>query len=93
MNPIVASIEACETATEVFDGLNRFFAWLRKTRSDFFAFGPLPIQSARELVAWKSAVRAAAKGRQRARRTLDDLSYIDEALNAAWRRLESLHQS
>ena len=92
MNPIVAAIEACETASEVFEALNRFFAWSRKTRSDFFAYGPLPIQSARDIVAWKSALRAAAKVRQRTKRSVDDLSYLAEVLNAAWRKLGSLGQ-
>jgi len=92
VNPIIAGIEACETATEVFEALNRFFAWSRKTRSDFVAYGPLPIKSARDIVAWKGALRSTAQGRQRAKRTLDDLSYIAEVLDAAWNKLGALNQ-
>ena len=90
MNPIVSAIEACQTATEVFDVTNRFLAWQRKTRTDFIAYGPLPLQSARDISAWRGALRMAALQRSRSRKALDDLIYIAQALNAAWRRLEAM---
>jgi hypothetical protein len=95
LNPIVAAIEACETAGEVFNALTRFFGWLHRTRNDFVAFGPMKIESTRDIVAWRSALREAARRRQRAHKSLEDLAYIAEALSAAWRRLEALgrHQS
>ena len=73
MNPIVAAIEACQTASEVFNALNRFFAWLHKTRPDFVAYGPMRIESKRDIVTWRAGVSAVAKRRQRARKSLDDL--------------------
>ena len=82
MNPIVAAIEACQTASEVFEALNRFFVWSRKTRSDFFAYGPLPIQSAREIVAWKSGLRAAAK----VRHAQNEVSMTCPTLPKCWPR-------
>ena len=90
MNPIVSAIEACQSASEVFDAMNRFLAWQRKTHTDFIAYGPLPVQSGRDISAWRGALRTAALQRRRSRKTLDDLIYIAEALNAAWRRLEAL---
>ena len=90
MNPIVAAIEACQTASEVFNALNRFFAWLYKTRPDFVAYGPMRIESTRDIVTWNAGLSGVAKRRQRARQSLDDLSYIAEVLKAAWRRLEEL---
>jgi hypothetical protein len=55
MNPVVGAIDACQTAGDVFDTLSRFFSWLNKTRSDFRAYGPMRIESAWDIVAWRAA--------------------------------------
>ena len=49
--PDNTAIEACETASQVFDALNRFFAWLHKTGTDFVAYDPMHIESTRDIVA------------------------------------------
>jgi hypothetical protein len=90
MNPIVGAIQACESASEVFDALTRFFAWLHKTRVDFVAYGAMRIESTRDIVAWRAALREAARRRRRLNKPLEDLMYIAEALRAAWHRLEEL---
>jgi hypothetical protein len=90
MNPIVAAIDACLTAREVFDTLSRFFSWLNKTRSDFRAYGPMRIESARDIVTWRAGLSVAARGHLRNKRPLDDLTYMAEVLTAALRRLEAL---
>lgn len=93
MNPIVATVEACRTASEVFDALNRFFAWLHKTRPDFVAYGPMRIESTRDIVTWKAGLSGVAKRRRQAGKSMEDLSYIAEVLKAAWQRLEELGRS
>ena len=90
MNPIVAAIDACQTAGEVFDALSRFFSWLNKTRSDFCAYGPMKIESARDIVTWRAGLSVAAREQLTSTRPLDDLTYMAEVLGAAWRRLEAL---
>jgi hypothetical protein len=90
LNPIVAAIQACETASEVFHALNILIQWLHLTRLDFIAYGPMHIESTRDIVTWRAALREAAKRRQRLKKPLDDLVYIAEALSAAWHRLEAL---
>jgi hypothetical protein len=92
VNPIVAAIDSCEDASELFGVLNRFSAWMHRTRPDFSAHAPLPITSARDIVAWRVAVRVAAKQGRRNERLLDDLSYVEEVLYASWRKLEALHE-
>jgi hypothetical protein len=93
MNLIVATVEACQTASEVFDALNRFFAWAHRTRPDFVACGPMHIESTRDIVTWKAGLRGVAKRRQQAGKSVEDLSYIADVLEAAWRRLEELGRS
>ena len=91
MNPIVAAIDSCEDASEIFAALNRFSAWMHRTRPDFCAHAPLPIRSARDIVAWRVAVRVATKQRGRSERSFEDLSYVEEVLYASWKKLETLH--
>ena len=93
MNPIVATIDSCKDATEVFWVLNRFSAWMHRTRPDFSAHAPMPIRSARDIVAWRVAVRVAAKQRRHSVRSFDDLSYVEEVLYASWKKLETLHDA
>jgi hypothetical protein len=93
VNPIVATVEACQTASEVFDALNRFFAWSHRTRPDFVAYGPVRIESTRDIVTWKAGLRSVAKRRQQVGKSVEDLSYIADVLEAAWRRLEELGRS
>jgi hypothetical protein len=89
---MVAAVQACGSAGEVFDALSRFFAWLQKTRTDFRAYGARKIESTRDIVAWRAALKDAAMRRQHAGKPLDDLSYMAEVLSAAWHRLEALQQ-
>ena len=93
VNPIVAAIDSCESASEIFAALNRFSAWMHRTRPDFCAHAPLPIRSARDIVAWRVAVRLATKQRKRSERLFEDLSYVEEVLYASWRKLEALHDA
>jgi hypothetical protein len=94
MDPIVGAIEACKDATEVSAAVNRFFAWMRRTRPDFNVLASLNVSSARDIVGCLAAVRAAAKQRKgRTTQVLDDLLYVEQVLHAAWRKLERLAQS
>jgi hypothetical protein len=90
VNPIVAAIKACQTATEIFETLNRFFAWSQETRTNFVAYGPMHIDSTRDILAWRVGLRHAAKIRGHRGKPTDDLSLTAEALSAAWQRLEEL---
>jgi hypothetical protein len=92
VNPIVAVIDSCKDASEIFGVLNRFSVWMHRTRPDFSAHAPLPIRSTRDIVAWRVAVRVAAKQHKPAERALDDLSYVEEVLYASWKKLETLHE-
>jgi hypothetical protein len=76
----------------MFGVLNRFSAWMHRTRPYFRAHAPLPIRSARDIVAWRAAVRVAAKQGRRNERLIDDLSYVEEVLYASWKKLEALHE-
>jgi hypothetical protein len=92
MNPVVAAIDSCKDASEIFGALNRFSDWMYRTRPDFGAHAPLSIRSARDIVAWRVAVRVSAKQRRPTERSFDGLSYVQEVLYASWKKLQTLHE-